>query len=262
MSVGLKRDHDEKRLYRSKALAEEFGLDRNIIFALVRLDEDSYVGLSDAESGVFADELSKIGLPDAPIDLAAIRDGCPSVFKEFEQRIGLALTPMPGISVTNQHELLDVFKNSLEKVGPTETLEDPLAALTAVFRTQADFASIIREIYEGRCAVRKSSLVKGTTAGLEAAHIFPRSDSRNFLPSNGFLLSRDLHNAFDMGFWTLTAGLTVDVHSKVKDGELKKFAGVKIYLPPKHLAFKPYSGYVDWHRTNIFGSFQKLGGAL
>lgn len=258
--LGLTRDHDEKRLYRTAMLDRAFELDRNVIFALARIDDDSYVGLSDSESKIFADEFSGIALPDAPIDLEALKTTCPSVYKELSRRIELAANPLPGPSISNQDEFIKLVKTSLEKVGPAETLDDPLAALTTVFRTQADFASMVREIYSGKCALRNTVLVEGTATGLEAAHIYPRADSRNFLPSNGFLLSRDLHNAFDLGYWTLTESLEVEIHPKAPNGELKKFAGVKLNIPVKHQAFKPYVGYIRWHRANVFGAFLKLGG--
>jgi hypothetical protein len=264
-NIGLTRMHDEKRIYRNKDLDNAFRLDRNVVFVMARLSEDSYVGLSDAESGVFAEELSQIAHPSMPIDIDALAKKCPSVLKELRRRIDLTALPAAHDvpTVVNQHALIEEFQRRLIKVVPTDSLGDPLAALSSVYRTQVDFATTVRDIYEGRCAVRKSALVNGSYIGLEAAHIYPRADSMNFLPSNGILISRDLHNAFDNGCWTLSADLRIVVHPNAAVGELAKFANVDVSPPVRHSAFKPFEGYLAWHRKNVYGKFQEKGaGAL
>lgn len=253
-NLGLLRDHDEKRIYRNNALDEAFSLDRDVIVLLVRLDNDSYIGLSDAESGDFAEELSKLAQPTGPIDLNAIRERCPRVYAEVLRRIDMAGLVAPDQpSIVNQLDLMAEVQRALAKeVIPTDTLGDPLAALQTVYRTQADFALTVRRIYEGKCAIRKIALIDGTPIGLEAAHIYPRSDSMNFLPSNGLLLSRDLHNAFDLGCWTISGDLKVRVHPKVGTGTLREFDGTTVAIPAQHSAFRPFPGYLEWHRINVF----------
>lgn len=260
-NLGLKRDHDEKRIYRNTALDSAFSLDREKIFLLVRIDEDSYVGLSDAESPVFADELSAIAHPLIPPDLSAIQDKCPQVFSALQRRLDMAkFIAVDQPTVINQHALLEEFQKALKESIPTETLGDPLAALQTVYRTQVDFATTVRDIYEGKCAIRKTALLDNTFIGLEAAHIYPRADSMNFLPSNGILMSRDLHHAFDNGYWTADKNLKVEIHPKAGGGELAKFKGVAIAVPARHSVFKPYEGYMAWHRANVYGKFAKGAG--
>ncbi|WP_422362470.1 HNH endonuclease [Pyruvatibacter mobilis] len=64
------------------------------------------------------------------------------------------------------------------------------------------FRVTMLEQYEHRCAFtgRKFlSPVGSTVVGLDAAHIVPVSDNGSDHPANGFLLTKDIHWAFDQG---------------------------------------------------------------
>ena len=72
-------------------------------------------------------------------------------------------------------------------------------------------------------------------------------------------MSVDLHRAFDEGIWTLSDNLRVIIHERIQDGLLIPFNNKELSLPDDSLAFKPYLGYVKWHRENRFGLFTREG---
>jgi predicted restriction endonuclease len=164
-------------------------------------------------------------------------------------------------SVENSEEIFnDVKKRYLEYLGPRVDIDgDPLIALMSSFKTQGDFSLSVRKIYKGKCALRESFIYKDHPIGLEAAHVHAKTNGGNFLPSNGILLSTDLHRAFDEGIWTLDNELRVVIHEKIQDGLLLDFNRKKIAIPEENIAFKPFEGYLKWHRENRFGLFTRLG---
>jgi nicotinamide phosphoribosyltransferase len=51
----------------------------------------------------------------------------------------------------------------------------------------------------------------------------------------------------------------VVIHEKIQDGLLLDFNRKKIAIPEENIAFKPFEGYLKWHRENRFGLFTRLG---
>jgi len=197
------------------------------------------------------------------IDIEKIESVAPNFSKILLNEISLdnGAIKDENTSVENSEEIFnDVKKRYLEYLGPRVDIEgDPLLALSSSFKTQGDFSLAVRRIYGGKCALRESYIYKDHPIGLEAAHVHAKTNGGNFLPSNGILLSTDLHRAFDEGIWTLDDELRVVIHEKIQDGLLLSFNRKQIAIPGENIAFKPYEGYIKWHRENRFGLFTRLG---
>ena len=90
---------------------------------------------------------------------------------------------------------------------------------------------------------------------LEAAHIIARSAGGGSHPSNGMALERNLHWAFDKGFFTVTDDYKIEVHPEaMKVPYLKSKNGLGI-LTPEDSRSKPNKDSLKWHRENVFGIF-------
>lgn len=283
-NLGLSRAHNERRIYRNGHLDKAFRLDRGILFGLMAVGHEEFVGFSSRELKLNTTALRKLAQASPHYRLDDLDRLAPQAARVLRERLRLAGAGGCGKrgrraraeaaqSIVNLAELNDELGRAWRKddvkrnaptrlraatrAGPRPGGEDPLAALNSTYRDQTSFTRTVRQIYGGRCALRLSTLAEGTMHGLHAAHIWPRRDSANFLPSNGLLLSADLHNAFDEGLWTLTGDLRVRVHPAVKNGKLLDFKGFRLSIPAKHGLFKPFSGYLAWHRKHVFGGFLK-----
>lgn len=254
--VRLKRKYDEWRIYRNIELDEAFSLDRNVILVTVKVVKNLYVCLSSAESPSFKRELSRLIL-SAPVPTRTvdeIQSSCPSVHAELTRRLRKAKTTKKKPELADHPPLVEQILKNLEDYSPIR--RDTFAKSTNIFKNQAIFSAAIRAIYSGKCAIRRTSLVRGHFTGLAAAHIHEHKASNNYLPSNGILLSSDLHHAFDDGFWTIDRSLHVRIHPKTDKGALRSIDGRKIFIPiKKFLKFKPHTQYLAWHRKNKYGYF-------
>ena len=158
---------------------------------------------------------------------------------------------------------VDVIKRRLPFVEIDEKVLDatssvPSRSVASLFTNQEMFRDFLMVGYEAKCAITRQVISYRNLYNLEAAHLRPRSHKGLFVPSNGVLMSRDLHWAFDKGFFSFTNDLKVLVHPKIKSGFLKKLNGVKLFLP-KDPFFRPSLQCVKWHREKIYGMFLHSG---
>ena len=112
--------------------------------------------------------------------------------------------------------------------------------------------------YDYRCALTGRRLLTVDALSLvEAAHIHRFADGGGNATTNGLALTRDAHALFDMGLWTLSDTLTVDVAGAAYAEDwptgptLASFAGQPIMLP-RDPAKHPDPERVDWHRANVY----------
>ncbi|MGZ9784405.1 HNH endonuclease [Bacillus cereus group sp. BfR-BA-01315] len=112
--------------------------------------------------------------------------------------------------------------------------------------------------YNGSCAVTGNVIKYSKFLNLEAAHIKPKSHGGSFLPNNGLALSRDIHWAFDKGFFTLNDDYTLRVHPEIESDFLKGYNGKQIFIPEEYF-FKPSLESIRYHRENVFGLFLTSG---
>ena len=93
---------------------------------------------------------------------------------------------------------------------------------------------------------------------LEAAHIKPQAHQGTFLPCNGIALSRDMHFAFDKGFFSISDDYKVIVSEKLKgDWFYEEYNGKKIFVP-KEPFYRPLNVFLKHHRENVFDKFRQI----
>lgn len=120
------------------------------------------------------------------------------------------------------------------------------------------FRDFIMVGYDNLCAITGTVIRYESYMNLEAAHIKPKSHGGLFLPNNGMALCRDLHWAFDKGFFTLDDDLKVVVHPKIESEYLNSFNGKQIRIPSNQF-FVPDLDNVRYHRENVYGLFLTTG---
>lgn len=113
--------------------------------------------------------------------------------------------------------------------------------------------------YDYKCAITRQVISCNGFINLEAAHIKPQAHNGVFLPCNGIAMSRDLHFAFDKGFFTLTPDLRVKIHDEVlkTDSYINQFNNAQIFVPQVDY-FRPREEFLMHHREHVFGSFRQI----
>ena len=112
--------------------------------------------------------------------------------------------------------------------------------------------------------IEKTQEFIGTASSIE--NLFNSQSFRDFvmvgygtyMPNNGLALSRDIHWAFDKGFFTINDDYTIKVHEELMNTYLGEFAGKKINLPENPF-FIPNKESLKYHRENIYGLFKYSG---
>lgn len=122
----------------------------------------------------------------------------------------------------------------------------------------ATFRDFVMVGYDNLCAITGTVIRYESYMNLEAAHIRPKSHGGTFLPSNGMALCRDLHWAFDKGFFTLNEHYEVQVHPKVTSDYLRSFNGQRIRIPSNPF-FVPDIESIRYHRNSVYGLFLTTG---
>ncbi|MGR0328279.1 HNH endonuclease [Bacillus cereus] len=153
------------------------------------------------------------------------------------------------LSITSLQIVVDT--SVTKKMETSDTKIEDLFNATS-FR---DFTMVA---YRGKCAVTGSVIRCNNFLNLEAAHIKPKSHTGSYLPNNGLALSRDIHWAFDKGFFTLNDDYTLRVHPAIESDFLQKYNGKQIFIPEEDF-FKPAIESIRYHRDNVFGLFLTSG---
>lgn len=147
--------------------------------------------------------------------------------------------------------ILNIKDESQEK----ETEEGTMGA--SIFNSVL-FRDFVMNAYEYKCAITGKVIKYGNLFNLEAAHIKPQAHSGTFLPCNGIAMSRDMHFAFDKGFFTINEKMEVVVHENLEKTDFyKEYNNKKIFLP-KIDYFKPNLKFLKYHKDNIFGTFKQI----
>lgn len=146
----------------------------------------------------------------------------------------------------------EVFKEPVQSEIAPEDRED----LTRLIRGTS-FRDLVLFFYDYRCAVTQMAIRYATLTNLEAAHIIPRHRHGGSNPSNGMAMNRDLHWAFDIGFFTVNEDYEVVIHEGAKNTPLlRDFDGRSIFVPDDPRA-RPNREALKWHTENVFGDFQR-----
>jgi len=162
-----------------------------------------------------------------------------------------------------EESVLNQMNEEIEIIVPTQVIEktkefiETTTSVENLFNAQS-FRDFVMVGYANKCAVTGKSIVWKKLINLEAAHIMPKSHNGTFMPSNGLALSRDIHWAFDKGFFTINDDYTIKVHEELMNTYLGEFDGRMIFLPQNEF-FAPSLESLRYHRENIFGLFKYSG---
>jgi hypothetical protein len=240
---------DEIRLYRNSALNTALNIDTGVIIIVVQLDTNLY--------GIEAVQVNDADYSDIE------RLATPALQNSDDLRTVQRIKDLEGIAdnssnnMTNEQE---VTRNAVRiytaaRVQQPAAKGDPGSIFSSLINSQDKFSECIRNAYDNKCALRGISLVENRHIGCDAAHIQPDSHNGPLLPTNGFLLSADLHRCFDSGLMSLTDGGVVVVSGNVPgNSELHSYKGKIITPTAGWAAFKPYKEYCKYHREHIFES--------
>jgi predicted restriction endonuclease len=83
---------------------------------------------------------------------------------------------------------------------------------------------------------------------LEAAHIKPKSHGGCFLPNNGVAMCRDMHWAFDKGFFTFNDKYEIEVHQETSSEWLQSYDGKELLIPGDPF-FRPAMSNIRYHES-------------
>lgn len=129
--------------------------------------------------------------------------------------------------------------------------------IASLFSAQT-FRDFVLAGYGYKCAITNMNIQYKELYNIEAAHIMPRSHSGLFMPNNGIALSRDMHWAFDKGFFTITDDLKVKVHPEISSEYLRFYDGKEINVPENNF-FIPDINNLKYHQEHIYGLFKTTG---
>lgn len=240
---------NEYRIYLNKTLEDGqmlFTENDIIVFRAAEISEDDdiqtiyYLDYLKNDGTALYDKMNKI-IEDYPINGGyGIFEG---VIPEFEKKVD-------AIAKTNDCEVA-IDETVTDKVI---TSADNMASLF----NAVSFRDFTMVGYGNLCAITGTVIKYESYMNLEAAHIKPRSHGGLYLPNNGIALCRDLHWAFDKGFFTLDDDFRVVVHPKITSEYLNLFNGKKIRVPSNQF-FVPDLANVKYHRENVYGLFLTTG---
>ena len=242
---------NEYRLYLNKELENSmllFSTDDIMILRKETINDDEvgqqniyYMDLIKNEGTSLYRELNSI-INDYPIKGGyGLHNG---VIPEFEKKVE---------KIKKQGETKIVVDDSVTR-RVAHTNDSSLAALF----NASTFRDFVMVGYNNLCAITGTVIKYDTYMNLEAAHIKPRSHGGLFLPNNGIALCRDLHWAFDKGFFTLNNNYEVIVHPKTTSDYLRTFDGKQVRLPNDPF-FRPDFNNIHYHNDSVYGLFLTTG---
>lgn len=158
----------------------------------------------------------------------------------------------------------DSLLNQCNKEEDVDENEDSNmeSAMGCSFFNSSLFHDLVMNAYNYKCAITGKVIryKKGKIDlfNLEAAHIKPHAHQGTYLPCNGIALSRDLHFAFDKGFFTISDDLKVVVSEKLQDDWFyKEYNGKPLFVPQEPF-FRPNPIFLKHHREHVFETFRQI----
>jgi hypothetical protein len=244
------RAHDEVRIYRNAILEADLSLDRGVIFVMVETEKPGTFS-------VFSVQPSDPLFSNWEIISADINQNGPKNLDQFpfsDSRLSISSVSLDEDMDNGSDIITDALrKKSAQRTQQPALVGDPGKILEFVINTQQKYAEWVRQIYNNRCAVRGVSLVKNNAVGLDACHIMGHAYGGPLLPTNGILMSKDIHACFDQGLMSLDHDNKIIVSSTIDaSSELFKFADTKVKPIAEYEIFSPYSGYVEHHKNTLF----------
>lgn len=243
-----KHPRNEHRIYLNKALENNTNLFNAGDIIVMRIAENS--SQEEDRAIYYLDHIKNNGsalwiklnslIADSPVSGGyGIYNG---VLPEFEERVS-------RISASDEYEV-EIDDSVTNRVSAVDTVASLFNATS--------FRDFVMVGYNNLCAITGTVIRYEAYMNLEAAHIRPKSHGGLFLPNNGIALCRDLHWAFDKGFFTLNDNFEVVVHPKATSSYLKAYDGKRIRFPQNPF-FVPDLENIKYHRDNIYGLFLTTG---
>lgn len=179
------------------------------------------------------------GLVDEPLDFIRIR-------------------PISQTTAAISENVADVLESGQRSVVQDHYLEDEVALGAGLFNA-GTFHDFVMQAYNYKCAITNQAIYCNNLLNLEAAHIKPRAHNGLYLPCNGIAMSRDMHFAFDKGFFTIDENYKIVIHPDVlrTDSYINMYNGHELHLPQVDY-FKPNQNYLQYHRDTIYGTFRQI----
>ena len=210
----------------------------------------------------FADALQCLQVNSLGGKNYAAYDGRLDFFEAAVERIGRHQPQLDSPSLVDLDEHADECETEAQVIIAPNVLERMIAqpnmrGFENLFRDQASFRQFVLTSYGGTCAVTNECLTYRELSNVEAAHIQPRAHRGPYLPTNGVALRRDIHWAFDKGFFTIGDELEIIVHPEILslNNYLCRFHG----KPLARVTYGPFSPdlyFVRYHREHIYGLFR------
>lgn len=124
------------------------------------------------------------------------------------------------------------------------------------------FHDMVMHAYHYKCAITGKVIRykegKVDLFNLEAAHIKAQAHNGTFLPCNGIAMSRDMHFAFDKGFFTISDDYKVIVSEKMKGSWFyNEYNGKQMFVPEVDF-YKPLPTFLKHHRNHVFNTFKQI----
>ena len=154
-----------------------------------------------------------------------------------------------------EKESTSVLVTEAEKESKNENFEDDMGSS---FFNSVLFRDLVMNAYQYKCAITGKAIRYKDLLNLETAHIKAKAHQGTYLPCNGIAMSRDMHFAFDKGFFTITDDYKVMVSENLKDDWFyKEYNGKEIFVPKENF-FKPNKEYLAHHRREVFNTFKQI----
>lgn len=242
------RAHDEVRIYRNIDFERGLSADRGVFVVFLPILSDpigSYALFSIQSGDAEFDDWRQ--LDGKTFDIQTVSNS-----NYVQQTLANIKNINTNASITNLHTVAKQVSKQRKQQQPASG--DPGAPFQIAINSQEAFKDFIRDMYGYKCCLRNKSMIDDQSCiGLTAAHIKPHAHGGPLLPTNGILLSNDLHAAYDKGAFTLNQNCTVEINRNVpSNSDLRNFDGFKIQPMPQYNGLHPYIHYIDWHRNNVF----------
>lgn len=250
--LGLTRAHNEVRLYRNVSIDKALNLDRYVVIGFIQTETMGHFKVFSIQPNEEIYETwARLAKQNRLFDSTELPQTGP--LNDFSNQVIAAAS-----SISNQDEIFESIASLAVKQRQQQPgLEgDPASMLATLIKSQKDFSNYLRQAFGGKCALRGTPLINNSFTGLDAAHIQPHSHGGPLLPTNGILLSKDLHHAFESGAFTLDANNKVLINPNVpRNSSLRLFSGKVVTPEPDFEIFKPYSGYINYHTENLYDRY-------
>jgi hypothetical protein len=252
-ALNQKGGRDEKRIYISKQHYDVFSPGDYVVFYKIYIDNDVYFFLKTIPIGSQNhNDVSVLVKKDSHAEVSR---------RDMEKIVGKISPPTVVNDEVDQSVIRDLGLSKAKK-QTTETRArsriDLLDGDDLELFENSSFRKLVLFFYGKTCAISEHNIIFKNVINIEVAHILSHSAGGIAHPTNGIPLCRDLYWAFDRGMFLIEPSakyFKVKIHpDMMKCDYLSSFNGVEL-KQPHDLRYLPKTEYFEWHKTNIYGTF-------